>query len=331
MISFKKLPQGAPEDSEQTTVIENGLLSGVETGAFHPDSGRVIFWHRGAAYDSKGRLIEHSRRAGGIHGDYLHSLDQPMWLPSTTIRELRGSYYYAGPWMQHFGHFLLETIPTLWAHDGRSEVVFHKMGNPDSYKLELLRLVGVESQPIFISDPIRVERMIVPSRPVFLNAWCSNSAARTWGRIRDAVVAGQRLPSKRVWLSRTRAEMQSENVNRELGFKEFDDVFAGLGFEVIYPEELPIKEQIRCVASAEVIAAFEGSALHLSAFAHPGTRVLALGSPSRPNGNRAQPTIDASVGNLSAVIPFSESQELTQKVKSIFHAGGLPTADGRAS
>jgi capsular polysaccharide biosynthesis protein len=55
------------------------------------------------------------------------------------------------------------------------------------------------------------------------------------------------------------------------------------GFTVIHPQELPIPDQVAIMRNAEAIAGCDGSGLHMSAFARPGTKLLAIDSRTVPN------------------------------------------------
>lgn len=303
-------------------IVEDGFLSAPARGSVRPPGGRAVEWHAGAAYFPDGRLIEHSRRFGGIGGDFLHSLDQPyMPPPESPKSQLDGTHYYAGPWMQHFGHFLLETLPTLWAYPGGMPILYHRIGGTaaDGVKLEMLRLVGIQHEPTFVTEATRVERMVVPSRPVALNAWCTPMAVQVWDAVGSQAVAGDPLDiskGRRVWLSRSHAETH-DRTQRSIGHPEFDDAFASLGFDVVHPERLTFREQVSMARRASIIASFEGSALHLSAFAKAGTHVLMLGSPSRPRGNLAQPTIDSAVGNYIAIVKQAPVEIMLRSIQSL--------------
>lgn len=317
-VSQQKWHQAAKVDQRQDRVVHlaEAQLTAQDHGTLKLSSDRVIKWHLGAAYDSSGAIVHAARRAGGNRGDFLHSLDQEYTeLPPDAVR-LAGSHYYGGLWMEHFGHFLIETLPTMWAHDGVTPILFHRLGHVDPFKLELLELCGVGEEPRFIEQPTRVEHLIVPSRPVMLNRRCSAAAVRLWDRVARAA-AGEATGARRIWLSRSRAEAGGTLATRTLGYGELDDEFSSLGFEIVYPEALTIREQIEMARTADILAGFEGSALHLSAFTRPGTKVLVLGSERRPRGNHAQPAIDEAVGNQTALVPFGALDAMVRDIREL--------------
>lgn len=257
----------------------------------------------GAVYTADGLLVRESRRHGGIRGDLLRSLDQESTDAGSVEDELGGAWYYGGHWFEMFGHFLVETLPHLWLYDGSMPVVWHQHGNAPvrDFQREFLGLAGVTGEPRFAMTPTRVESLVVPSRPVSLNNWVAREAGQLWQRVAGGVEAGE--PHRLTWLSRTAYEGRTD-VDRNRDEPFLDDVFASLGFEVWRPEELGVVEQIRLLKESAVVAGTEGSALHLTAFARPGTRVLMLGSSRGWRGNHMQPLIDAVNGNMLGIVPF---------------------------
>ena len=126
-----------------------------------------------------------------------------------------------------------------------------------------------------------------------------------WRRISEAV--GDRGSESRVYLSRSRFHAGNHGPGRvrtdEAQDARLDAVFTDAGFRVVHPETLPITEQIELVRGVRVLAGLSGSALHLSAFAEPGTRVLtvedrrALGKPMP-----AQTMVDEACGHHSMFV-----------------------------
>ncbi len=99
---------------------------------------------------------------------------------------------------------------------------------------------------------------------------------------------------------------------------ELDALMRARGATVIEPERLDVEDQVRAVRGADLIVGPSGSAMHLSAFAHPGTRVLEVcdaRSPAKRLPN--QQVIDAACGHLTAVIQYRE------------HEGGLDMTNVR--
>ena len=262
-------------------------------------------WIRGAVHDHEGTLVRASQRRW--HGDALNPVAaDPETVPVPTgVRRLDGTWLYAGHWAGHFGHFLVELLPTLWpepdSHGPLAGILAHRhaarsgplhprrpLQTPTvgGWQRDLIELAGHDPDGLRIvhGRALRVERLVVPARPVLLKTWAQPEAVRLWRRVSDAV--GTRGPDRLVYLSRSRFHAGATASERVRTAAEqdarLDATFAAAGFAVVHPEMLSIREQIATVRGADVLAGLSGSALHLAVFAEPGIRVLSLGDRRSP-------------------------------------------------
>lgn len=251
----------------------------------------------GAVYDRRGRLVRASQRTGGWLGDHALSFDMPE-LPSPLADpvEVSGTLTYGGTWFNHFGHFLLETVTTLWPQEHGQKIIAHPFWFGRErlpYQLEALRLLGVPAKVALVGRaPVRVERLIVPDRTFIPNAYILPEALLAWDRMREAALRAQSgsgtSTPELVFFSRTSfstRELAARGTNPPTGARaarplpndqQTDELAASLGFTVIDPETLSLTEQIAVAGRARLIAGPSGSALHLSAFADEGTAVVEL-------------------------------------------------------
>ncbi len=93
--------------------------------------------------------------------------------------------------------------------------------------------------------------------------YASPASAALWSRICDGFGYrdGHRSGPRTVYLSRS-----GQSYRKLTNETEVEDLFRSLGFRVVRPEELPIEEQVRIVAEAELIAGPGGSAMFDVAF-----------------------------------------------------------------
>lgn len=279
------------QDEPTVEVVDDAFLTRVEHGPLRTFTEPRRFL-RGAVHDADGRLVVASQKIGGLHGHPWVPADPGRVKVNARADLLTGQWQYGGHWIQHFGHFVVETISTLWP-TGHEPVglVFHKyLRRPvvrEDWMLRLLDLAGYGGLPVEVVGTgrgMRVERLVVPSRSVVANGWGHPQAREVWERV-AAPYRGGGGPS-RVFLSRTafneaaRREGARPRSTPEHD-RALDRVFAAAGFEVVAPETLGIDEQLGLVADAEVVAGASGSALHLTAFAPRGTRVVELGDAER--------------------------------------------------
>ncbi len=322
--------------------LDGAFVSRFDQGPLRIDRGPVR-WIRGAVYDGAGELVPSSQREwNGDAQDPVAADPERVEVPRGTHR-LRGDWLYAGHWCGHFGHFLLELLPNLWPdpsthgplagvlvhHPARGPVARRRARSgllqPDttSWQREFIHLAGYGELNLRVVNqrPVRVARLLVPSRPVLLKQWARPPAVDLWQRISSAV--GSRGPHRRVYLSRTsfHADASARVRSDQAWDVLLDSRFANAGFAVVHPETMPIAEQIELVRGARVLAGLSGSAMHLSAFAEPGTTVLSIGdrrTPKRPPPS--QRIIDEACGHLPAFVANNDEAGLAE-VLSTLHLG----------
>ena len=318
-----------PRDSPSLQVLDNAQLSHVRQGKLRtwikPDR-----WITGAVYDAKGNLVVESQRTGGFGGNRVVSADFRRIDPEPERELLTGRWLYGGSWMMHFGHFFAESITTLWPRDQQVDgLVFHRYMARDAevapWHQRLVDLSGYAGLPIRIIKrrALDVEHLVLPTRSVVANGWAHPGARDVWRRIAEAVPPGRESPA-RIYLSRTgyneslRSQGEEARTSAETD-ATYDQCFAAAGFEVVRPEELDIDDQIRAVRSAQVIAGQSGSALHLSALAPEGAKVLELGDARMPNQPVAmQSVINTISGHEQAFVEHGVTGEvLSERLREL--------------
>lgn len=268
-------------------VVEDATLTVFGTGPMpwarpHPRS--YIF---GAVYDARGRLVGRSQRIGGWRNDHAATVDPPRLPPDDgAVVELSGTWLYGGTWFCHFGHFLTETLTTMWPQEDYDRVLCHPFWfgrDRLPYQLEALRLLGMPGKPAIVGrQRVRVERLLVPSRTFVPNAYALPEAREVWDRMRAGALRETSAPAHdKVFLSRAgyragETESRSQAVRRLPNDAQVDQIARDLGFEVVHPERLTLTEQIALASGAKVLAGPGGSALHLSVFMDPGAAVIEL-------------------------------------------------------
>lgn len=284
-------------------------------------------WIRGAVHDADGRLVVSSQKIGGLVGAQVAQAD-PRRVPprqARGARRLEGTWLYGGHWTTHFGHFFAETLTTLWPERSDPDladvrgVVFHdfmvRFRGISDWQRELLAMAGWGGLPVEVvdDDPLVAERLLVPGRGIVVNGWAWDEAVRVWRRMAAAVGGPERLDpdGPRVFLTRTpfnrarRAEGRPTRTDEDRDLA-LDEAFAAAGFDVVVPEDLSLREQVRLAAGASVLAGCAGSALHLSAFAPAGVRVVELGDTRSPDVQvPTQRVIDRVREHPSAFVPYA--------------------------
>lgn len=311
--SFPVVPTGELADPPTLETVDGAYLTRVEHGPLATTVGPTR-WLRGAVHDADGALVKSSQKLC-VGANTWAPADPRSVKINPKAGRLEGRWLYGGHWMQHFGHFLAETLTTLWPAEDVVGLVFHKYlkrpWSEDPWQTTLVGLAGYGGLPIRVVDgkaPLRVESLVVPGRAVVAHGWAHPQAREVWDRI--AAPFRGRGTARKVFLSRSahnaeRREAGHRSAGRSTAEWDaaVDDAFHRAGFLVVYPETLSVDVQLELATSASLIAGASGSALHLSAFAPSAARVLEIGdsrSPGRPVA--MQQIVDAVCGHRHAFV-----------------------------
>lgn len=329
-------PPGRLAEPCALVAVDGGFLTGFDRGRTHavPGAG-ARSWMTGAVHDAGGELVEASLRRWAGDPFVPVAIDPAQVAVPARGPRLEGRWLYAGHWAQHFGHFFLEVLSSLWPDPdtvgGLDGLLAHRSYRgggegqrslwevtPAAWQAELLTLAGWGGLPVRVARraPVRVERMLVPERPVLLKSWARPEAAALWQRVSDAV--GGRGPYERLFLSRSALHTAGAGVQQtrradRAWDAHLDASFAAAGFAILHPQTVPITEQLSLVRGARVLAGASGSQLHLSAFAAPGTRVLEIGDGRSPTAPMpSQRAVDAACGHLAEFVPHLDADALAR-------------------
>lgn len=138
------------------------------------------------------------------------------------------------------------------------------------FQYETLEMLGITADRLIYSNKqthIEAERLIAPSIG-FGQEWIYHF-------LRSQFLSQEPRPSRRLYISR------GHSVGRTLtNEEEVIGVLQSFGFEIIYPERLPVKEQIKLFSEAAYVISPTGSALTNLTFCSPQTKVLEFFSPN---------------------------------------------------
>lgn len=253
-------PRGAPQASggwsETVDRIDNALVV--------PTSGEGMI-QIGGVYDRKGAYVHqavHWRRGRPL----LLAGDAP---PPRTRDRLEGNWLWGGLLLNHFGHFLTESTPRLWALDevtGLDGIVFVHKRNAEvtHFHRSFLRLMGCDLPIHVVNRPVRVDRLHVPGQGFGIGRITQGTPKfrdffqRSFAR--DIAPEGP----ERLYISRSALGPRKGGALGE-GFLEKH--LATEGYEAFHPQQHPLEVQIARYRAARQIIALDGSALHLAAFA----------------------------------------------------------------
>jgi capsular polysaccharide biosynthesis protein len=207
---------------------------------------------------------------------------------------LPGAFFHLdSEYRGHFGHALTEQIARLWAWQDakRAEpdlrallMTNRKRTTVAEWEYQLYEAAGVSrSDVVFLDRPVRVERLLAAtpmfSQPEYVHAGIVD-VYRTIGDNLAAQAPDRDYPA-RIFCSRRLAKRSCHNT------PEVEAFFADRGFEIVYPEDYPLGEQVQLFRRAEAIAGFGGSAMFTMAFVTEPTRVFLVSSENYRAQNEA--------------------------------------------
>jgi len=247
----------------------------------------------GAVYDDLGQLIHDTERAK-VNRAWAGNPPRDA-VERVAVDRVAGRTFFGGHLRVAFGHVLLEIVPRLWPETelhAAAQVVFYatrvgarsRRPRLPPYAVDLLSALGVDPmRTLVVGDrAVRFDELTVPSPAFRLKRGFSREARTAFGRAGDALAptGSGSSPAPRLYLSRSRL---GPGPRRALNEDVIEVIAEAAGFLVVHPQEHAIDVQVRMVRGAEVIAGCDGSALHLGAFARPGTKLVAFDSRLVPN------------------------------------------------
>ncbi len=243
-------------------------------------------YHLCEVHDSNGALVVDSMTRPGevtLKPDKVAALRRES-------EPLPGVWLYCGRFWNHYGHFIIETLSTLWPFFNfnldpsavRPLYMADSPKIPHGFVKRAFENIGVSPEQVKISArPRIVEKLIIPTPSARIHLvqgdYIHPVQNETW-----KAVAGMRSerPGRKIYLSR-RKFLRNEEGKRPLqNEKRVEKLFASQGFEVIFPEKLPFDEQLKLYSEASVIAGQLGSNLLNAAFAADGIKLVGIGPRS---------------------------------------------------
>ena len=198
---------------------------------------------------------------------------------------LEGTYFHLDNEVRgHFGHLLTEQVSRMWAwpeakerHPDLKVLVGSNKRRPEllSYELTVYAAAGITADDILlIREPVRVERLLSPTPMMSNPDYVHPAVAETWRRVGDGLAAGATGGPRpqRIFCSRRIKKRECHNT------AEVEDIFRAAGFEVIFPEDYPLGDQVEMFRAAEVLAGFAGSGLFNLCFVDRPTHVIMIAS-----------------------------------------------------
>lgn len=195
---------------------------------------------------------------------------------------LGGSYMFS-----HFGHFLVEGLARTWAlldkkYNKLKVVIFYETKQKlPSFVRKMLNALGVPDENILvIYKTTKFSRVFVPVQAINGHIYMLPIMNKVFDKISANMSETHYDTYDKIYLSRSRM-----NDGRTFGEKQIENIFRKNGYEVIYPETLPLEQQIFLANNCKEMAGTAGTALHLAMFMKSGGRVIQIKRNSTESDN----------------------------------------------
>lgn len=144
--------------------------------------------------------------------------------------------------------------------------------------MDLLNLCGIAANNIVLQDLrglTSIERAIVPCMRAQHTYFDPESVA-LFAQIR--ALYGEPQSARRIYVSRRTLNTEGWSTRIMGNESELIARLSDAGFDIIEPERLSMREQIRAFSSASMVVGPSGSGLFNTVFCHPGTRIIDIQS-----------------------------------------------------
>ena len=271
--------------SGSLSVVKDALIN-------HVNQGYLV--HPSGIFDATGAYLHQ-----GVHWRGRALMTPPPF--PEAVEDLPGRWLWAGVRMDHFGHFIMESLGRLWALDREKvdgilfipEGGFRPEATPElaSWQRLFLQLLQVDLPVKLLTRATRVAELVVPGQGFGIGPLIGGTAefrAFVQGRFaKDIAPAG----AERLYLSRSRLQADLGGIIRET---QLEQDLATQGYQVFHPQDHGLEAQIAAYKAASHVVSLDGSALHLFALvARADQRVAVI---KRRPGSAPQGIVDHLTG-----------------------------------
>lgn len=229
-------------------------------------------------------------RAPRMVNTYTRDVAERFAVPKQSTEDaprLEGAYFYLdSEFRGHYGHTVTEPLSRTWAWAAakqaepglRALMAVNKWG-PEIREFErtLFAAAGIPPEDLVLVDgPVQVERLLAAT-PMFSQPHHIHpDLVDTYRTVSRALArqAPERDYPRRIFCARRNKHRDCRNAD------EVEALFAGHGFEVVFPERFSLPEQAAMFREADVIAGYAGSAMVSLCLTDSAKEVILVSSSS---------------------------------------------------
>jgi len=247
-------------------------------------------------YCDDGSLIEESLDYRGVERSLVNQNKNSCDEPKDILENGSGDIFlYGGRIHLHYGHFLINTLPRLWATKEYSidslKIVMHSQFSVDDLfaresLVSVLGALGLTPRNFVVPlVPVRIREIIVPSTS-FCEQNFAHSCFRDFCRSLGDMISkkGDYRNGFRKPIYLTKEYLQS-GVGAVVNESIITSILRDRGVEIVAPELLSLREQIAMYNNFVPIIGTAGSAMHTSIFSSFGAEIVCINPTLEINTN----------------------------------------------
>lgn len=230
-----------------------------------PISSNKLFGD-GGVYDENFKIIPESYLISGENNNIL--MGGGYSLSNLSIeQEIDDELIYLGYLGNHWGHFLVDFSTRLYFAKKHKNLKCVFLVKKDAYNFKpikqisrFIQLLGLDIKKIiFLYKITRVRSLIIPEQSFQSGIFFSNEYIDLFDTVTKNISPSILNSPLKIYFSRSKFKKAN---NSEFGSEILDNLFKNNGYEIIYPEELSIDDQIFYINNCKYFAGISGTVLH---------------------------------------------------------------------
>jgi len=193
---------------------------------------------------------------------------------------------YLGNLRPSFGHFLLEHWDRTYAFldEKYKDMKFvlvndYPVESIPNFVTELARLLGMNAENlVLLNETSKFRNVYVPQQGYRMSEFSSKEFGEIYTKTADNVKKSFNFD--KVYVSRSALKRR-----KTYGEEKVQRIFEKNGYHIIYPEQIPLEEQIALMKNCKSLAGCAGTALHLSLFMQSGANVIQIKRNKKKSDN----------------------------------------------
>lgn len=201
----------------------------------------------------------------------LQFAKRAIFCSTKAWRKIPKGTWITDEWSANYFHWMTDCIPRIWEgleRDPNSPIILPESYKSLGYVTQSLDLLKVKVEYFKSRENLRVNTLILTAR----TASFPNFNPPLTQKTRENLATGSgKSPWKKVYVSRKLAPKRK--AHNEL---EVELMLRKRGFEIVYSEQLSVKQQIELMAETKLLACLHGAALTNILFLPKEAKVLEL-------------------------------------------------------